>query len=207
MVKIDALPNVPRWAVLAAHTVPLVTLPSALWRIAQVAGLPVADQVGRNGREAVVAISLTATTEGLALLTLGLVRPWGEVAPRWPPLIGGRRVHTLAVVVPAMLGAAALCATAGWFACTQAAGLIEDVTQTPALPADGVGAPPRGHDARVLPAQGERVVKPLGGTHPPHHPPSREACAVSHQVRMPESHVHQTCPVFGISGRSSSHST
>ncbi|CAM5270663.1 hypothetical protein SALBM217S_08696 [Streptomyces griseoloalbus] len=132
MVKIDALPNVPRWAVLAAHTVPLVTLPSGLWRIAQVAGLPVADQVGRNGREAVVAISLTLMTEGLALLTLGLVRPWGEVAPRWLPFIGGRRMHTFAVVVPAMLGAAALCATAGWFACTQAAGLIEHVTQTPA---------------------------------------------------------------------------
>ncbi|EMF24625.1 GntR family transcriptional regulator [Streptomyces gancidicus BKS 13-15] len=103
-----------------------------LWRIAQVAGLPVADQVGRNGREAVVAISLTLMTEGLALLTLGLVRPWGEVAPRWLPFIGGRRMHTFAVVVPAMLGAAALCATAGWFACTQAAGLIEHVTQTPA---------------------------------------------------------------------------
>ncbi|WP_030870129.1 hypothetical protein [Streptomyces sp. NRRL S-37] len=132
MVKIDALPDVPRWAVLAAHTVPLVTLPSGLWRIAQVAGLPVADQLGRNGREAVVAILLTLITEGLALLTLGLVRPWGEVAPRWLPLIGGRRVHTLAVVVPAILGAAALCAIVGWFACTQAVGLIDRVAQTPA---------------------------------------------------------------------------
>jgi hypothetical protein len=132
MVKIDALPSAPRWAVLAAHTVPLVTLPSGLWRIAQVAGLPVAEQLGRNGREAVVAISLTLITEGFALLTLGLVRPWGEVAPRWLPLIGGRRVHTLAAVVPAMLGAAVLCTIAGWFACTQAAGLIERVTQTPA---------------------------------------------------------------------------
>ncbi|MFI1368829.1 hypothetical protein [Streptomyces griseochromogenes] len=44
MFKIDALPDVPRWAVLAAHTVPLVTVPSGLWRIAQVAGLPVAAQ-------------------------------------------------------------------------------------------------------------------------------------------------------------------
>lgn len=132
MVKIDALPDVPRWAVLAAHTVPLVTLPSGLWRIAQVAGLPVAEQSGRNGREAVVALLLTAITEGLAMLTLGLVRPWGEVAPRWMPLIGGRRVPTLAAVVPAMLGAVVLCTIAGWFACTQATGLIGRVTQTPA---------------------------------------------------------------------------
>ncbi|MEU5540227.1 hypothetical protein [Streptomyces sp. NPDC020362] len=122
MLKIDALPGVPPWAVLAAHTVPLVTLPSGLWRIAQVAGLPVAEQLGRNGREVVVAVPLTLTTEGLALLTLGLVRPWGEVAPRWLPLIGGRRVHPLAAVVPALFGAVVLCATGGWFTCTRAQG-------------------------------------------------------------------------------------
>lgn len=132
ILKIDALPDVPRWAVLAAHAVPLVTLPSGLWRIAQVAGLPVAEQLGRDGREVVVAVSLTLITEGLALLTLGLVRPWGEVAPCWLPLIGGRRVHPLAAVVPALLGAAVLCAIGGWFTCTQAAGLIRRVTQTSA---------------------------------------------------------------------------
>ncbi|WP_239070417.1 MULTISPECIES: hypothetical protein [unclassified Streptomyces] len=132
MLKIDALPQVPRWAVLAAHAVPLVTLPSGLWRIAQVAGLPVAEQSGRNGREVVLAVSLTVISEGLALLALGLVRPWGEIAPRWLPLIGARRVRTLAAVVPALLGAAALCTIGGWFACSQAAGLIARVTQTPA---------------------------------------------------------------------------
>ncbi|EST36475.1 hypothetical protein [Streptomyces roseochromogenus] len=131
MLKIDTLPNVPRWAALGAHIVPLVTLPSGLWRIAQVAGLPVAEQFGRNGREVVVAVLLTLITEGLALLTLGLVRPWGEIAPRWLPLIGGRRVHTLAAVIPALLGVAALCTIGGWFTCSQAAGLIERVTQTP----------------------------------------------------------------------------
>ncbi|MEV8568287.1 hypothetical protein AB0436_22375 [Streptomyces sp. NPDC051322] len=131
MLTINALPDVPRWAALAAHTVPLVTLPSGLWRIAQVAGLPVAEQLGRNSREVAVAVSLTLITEGLALLTLGLVRPWGEVAPRWLPLIGGRRVQRLAAVIPALLGATVLCTIGGWFACTQAAGLIGRVTQTP----------------------------------------------------------------------------
>jgi hypothetical protein len=130
MLKIDALPDVPRWAVFAAHAVPLVTLPSGLWRIAQVAGLPVAEQSGRNGREVVVAVSLTLMTEGLALLTLGLVRPWGEVAPRRLPIVGGRRVRTLAAVIPALLGAAVLCTLTGWFTCTQAAGLMGRVTQT-----------------------------------------------------------------------------
>ncbi|MFB7504914.1 hypothetical protein [Streptomyces broussonetiae] len=132
MQKINASPDVPRWAVLAAHSVPLVTLPSGLWRIAQVTGLPVAAQLGRDGREVVVAVTLTLMTEGLALLTLGLVRPWGEMAPRWLPFIGGRRVHTLAAVVPALLGAAVLGTLGTWFACTQAAGLIGRVAQTSA---------------------------------------------------------------------------
>ncbi|MER0447233.1 hypothetical protein ABR738_22230 [Streptomyces sp. Edi4] len=132
MLKIDALPDVPRWAVVAAHAVPLVTLPSGLWRIAQIAGLPVAEQSGRDGREVVLAVSLAVISEALALLTLGLVRPWGEVAPRRLPLIGGRPVRTLAAVVPTLLGSAVLCALAGWFAVTQVPDLIDRVTRTPA---------------------------------------------------------------------------
>ncbi|MCN9243372.1 hypothetical protein NGF19_21735 [Streptomyces sp. RY43-2] len=130
MTKSDTLLDAPRWAVLAAHAVPLATLPSGLWRLAQVAGLPVAEQSGRNAREVVVAVTLTLMTEGLALLTLGLVRPWGEVAPRWLPFIGGRRVRTLAAVIPALLGATTLCATVAWFTCTQAPALMERVTRT-----------------------------------------------------------------------------
>jgi len=45
---------------------------------------------------------------GLALLTLGLVRPWGEVVPRWVPWLGGRLVRPLAAVIPAATGALAL---------------------------------------------------------------------------------------------------
>ncbi|MFD3873080.1 hypothetical protein [Streptomyces sp. NPDC058623] len=49
MPKRNALPDVPRWAVLTAYAVPLVTLPSGLWRIALVAGLPVASDPVRTG--------------------------------------------------------------------------------------------------------------------------------------------------------------
>ena len=45
---------------------------------------------------------------GLASLTLGLVRPWGETVPRWIPWIGGRTVRPLAAVIPAATGALAL---------------------------------------------------------------------------------------------------
>jgi len=45
---------------------------------------------------------------GLALLTLGLVQRWGEVVPRWIPLVGGKPVPPLAAVIPAGTGAVAL---------------------------------------------------------------------------------------------------
>ncbi|MGK5729766.1 hypothetical protein [Streptomyces sp. URMC 124] len=118
MLKMNALPTVPRWAVLAAHAVPLVTLPSGLWRIALVAGLPVAPPDGdMSVWGAVYVLSLTVVSEALALLTLGLVRSWGDVVPRWIPLLGGRTVRPLAAVVPALLGATALTGLAVWFFC------------------------------------------------------------------------------------------
>ncbi|MEU5955016.1 hypothetical protein [Streptomyces sp. NPDC047525] len=128
VLKTNALPDVPRWAVIAAHAVPLATLPSGLWRIALVAGLPVADEPVRGWAEVLYVLGLSVVSEGLALLTLGLVRGWGEVVPGWVPLLGGRRVRPLAAVVPALLGAAGLFAIMGWFAYAQYAGLGPGVT-------------------------------------------------------------------------------
>ncbi len=51
---------------------------------------------------------LTLLLVTLALLTLGLVRPWGEVLPKRIPFIGGKRVPPLAAVIPAGTGALAL---------------------------------------------------------------------------------------------------
>ncbi|MGA4842230.1 hypothetical protein [Streptomyces sp. G45] len=107
MMRVNALPDVPRWAALAAHAVPWTVLPSSLWRIALVLRLPVSDYAPGLG-ESLYIVLLSVVSEGLALLTLGLVRGWGEVVPRWIPLIGGRRVRPLAAVVPAALGAVAL---------------------------------------------------------------------------------------------------
>jgi hypothetical protein len=36
-----------------------------------------------------------------AALTVGLVRPWGEIVPRWVPVVGGRRVPPAVATVPA----------------------------------------------------------------------------------------------------------
>lgn len=98
----------PAWRRLA-HALALITLPSGLWRIALVAGLPVASTaVILPFSERVQIVSLSLVAEVLALLSLGLVQRWGEVLPHWLPLIGGRPIHRLAATVPAALGAVAL---------------------------------------------------------------------------------------------------
>ncbi|MGW2858901.1 hypothetical protein [Streptomyces sp. NPDC001205] len=114
---IAAVAEPPRWAVRAAHLTTLVVLPSGLWRIAMVLGYPAgytaAGFVSFDTPWAKVwMLTLSVLSELVALLTVGLVRPWGEVVPRWIPLVGGHRVRPMAVVVPAALGALAL--TAIW---------------------------------------------------------------------------------------------
>ncbi|MFH9350492.1 hypothetical protein [Kitasatospora sp. NPDC017646] len=114
-----AAPNVspaPRWAQLAAKAAALSTVPSGVWRIVFGFGVPLgftgataaAYEAHQPGWGTVYCVALSALTEALAFLTLGLVRPWGLVAPRWIPLIGGRRVQPLAAIVPALLGSAIL---------------------------------------------------------------------------------------------------
>ncbi|MBO0918496.1 hypothetical protein [Streptomyces laculatispora] len=108
----DSLP--PRWAVRAAHLVPLLTLPSGIWRLLLAAGHRGGyteagyQAMGISGWGVAYVVGLSVAGEALALLTLGLVRPWGEVVPHWIPLLGGRRVRVPAAVIPAALGAVAL---------------------------------------------------------------------------------------------------
>ncbi|MET8542852.1 hypothetical protein ABZW03_19680 [Kitasatospora sp. NPDC004799] len=110
-------PGVPRWAVRAGYAIALVVLPSCLWRIGGfVLGLPLfehgptppAEDGGLFGGDRAYVIALSVVSEALALLCFGLVARWGEVWPRWVPVLGGRPVPVLAAVVPAALGSAAL---------------------------------------------------------------------------------------------------
>jgi hypothetical protein len=108
------LPDAPRWTVVAAHVVPLTTLPSGLWRLALGLGIPVgfsgelAELYRAPGWITLYVIVLSLVAEGFALLTLGLVEPWGERIPTWVPRLGGRRIPPAAVAVPAALGALAV---------------------------------------------------------------------------------------------------
>jgi hypothetical protein len=98
---------VSRWIKAAAYAVPLCVLPSALWRLwALAAGLPPGcrRQV-MKAWEPYYITGLSVVSFGAALLTIGLVRPWGEVVPRWIPLVGGRTVPVRAAVAAAGTGA------------------------------------------------------------------------------------------------------
>lgn len=110
---VNSMAAPPRWAVRAAHLTTLVVVPSGLWRIVLVLGYPAGyTDEGFGSFETfgskVWMLTLSVLCELVAFLTIGLVRPWGEVVPRWIPLIGGRRVRPMAAVGPAFLGAAVL---------------------------------------------------------------------------------------------------
>ncbi|MFJ4092487.1 hypothetical protein ACIPYS_12975 [Kitasatospora sp. NPDC089913] len=114
--RADRPDGTPRWAELAARATVWTTVPSGLWRLALGVGVP----VGFSGELAAVfqnntpgwgtayLVALSGLAEFVAFLTLGLVRPWGEVVPSWIPLIGGRTVRPLAAIVPAAIGSTVL---------------------------------------------------------------------------------------------------
>ena len=68
-------------------------------------------------------IVLSVVSELLAFTAVGLVSTWGEVVPRWIPALHGHRVPTLAAVVPAALGAAALTLLWTWVAVSNSLGM------------------------------------------------------------------------------------
>ncbi|MDX6261316.1 MAG: hypothetical protein QOH84_3004 [Kribbellaceae bacterium] len=108
---------VPRWAYRLAHIIPLLTLPSGLWRLGLVSGSSM-GMLDDNGRPAhvetvgqgIYIVCLTLFAEAVALTAFGMVKRWGEVVPHWIPLLGGRRVAPYAAIIPATLGALSLIA-------------------------------------------------------------------------------------------------
>ncbi|HEX5204925.1 MAG TPA: hypothetical protein VFW27_33825 [Actinoplanes sp.] len=111
---------VPRQAVILAHLVPLTVLPAGVWRSIMGFGFGLgfsADALRAShipGWGSAWVFFLTIASEALALLTLGLVRPWGEVVPAWVPWLRGRPIPPAAVVVPAAVGGILLIAIWGF---------------------------------------------------------------------------------------------
>ncbi|MET9554448.1 hypothetical protein [Streptomyces sp. NPDC006645] len=87
---------------LAAYAVPFTVLPAGVRRIRA------AFDEGLGPVERAYLIFLTVLSEVLAFTALGLVARWGEVFPQWIPFLRGRRIPTVAAVVPAAVGATIL---------------------------------------------------------------------------------------------------
>lgn len=130
------VPGVPRWAARAALAVPLVVLPSSLWRIA--AGTfhaPITRGVSDPGAMPsnipgvpleVYVLLLSLASELFAFTAFGMVARWGEVVPSWLPGFGGRRVPRLAAAIPAAIGASILTALWTWLGITMSLDLRID---------------------------------------------------------------------------------
>jgi hypothetical protein len=107
----------PRWVRWVTHAAVLPPLPSGLWRLAMAVGIPVgfSDAQLRRGHipgwGSLYLIGLSVFAEACALLTLGFIRPWGVVFPRWLPIVGGRRVPPAVAIAPAGLAATFLTLT------------------------------------------------------------------------------------------------
>lgn len=94
-----------RWATYSAVAVPVIY---ALTRWAWALGIPlgISEEFLRQGEEIglwYAGAALATVAVAGALVTLGLIQPWGEVVPRWIPLLGGRRVPPALAIVPAGL--------------------------------------------------------------------------------------------------------
>ncbi|MFI7212056.1 hypothetical protein ACIBP4_14570 [Micromonospora maritima] len=105
-----------RWGRWAAWTAAVIPTLYALTRFAWAAGVPLGisrdflDEMHRTGLVWAGA-GLGACAVVGAVLTLGLVRPWGERFPGWMVGLAGRRVPVALALVPATL--VALSVTAG----------------------------------------------------------------------------------------------
>lgn len=104
----------PRWAVVAAWTAVVTALPTVLWRalvgLGVDLGTPSSWRASQDipGSGTAYVLTLSALELLAALLTLRLVRPGGDVVPRWSPIRAGRRLPTALVSLIALAGALAL---------------------------------------------------------------------------------------------------
>lgn len=110
----DAGCAAPRWARRLAHAIPLLVLPSGLWRLAVAFGFSMGqldadgDRWVSHGWSSVYVAVISLLSEAVALTAFGLVQPLGEEIPRWVPRLGGRAVRPKAVITAAALGSVAL---------------------------------------------------------------------------------------------------
>ena len=126
------VPGVPAWARRVAVVVPLLVLPSSIWRITVgtfhaplVDALPpdISGNLPSWLPLEVYVVLLSIASEIVAFSAVGLVASWGERFPRWTLFLRGRTVPVWFAVVPAAVGAAVLTSVCTWVAVMAALGL------------------------------------------------------------------------------------
>jgi hypothetical protein len=99
----------PAWTTRMTYAAAALALPYPAVRIAWALGIPLGVPGGYlQGEEPLVRVGIAALgglAVGGAILTIGLVRPWGEFFPRWIPVLRGRRVPIWFAVVPGLWAA------------------------------------------------------------------------------------------------------
>jgi hypothetical protein len=100
-----------RWGFWATIVAVLCPMPYALlrltWLLPNPVGFDAAELDADPGIKLFgVGLGVVALTSGL--VTLGLIRPWGEVWPRWMPVLAGRPVPIRAAVIPGAIAATLL---------------------------------------------------------------------------------------------------
>lgn len=95
-----------RWGVTATWVAVLCPMPYVLSRLTWFTPWPLlADGADEDPALRLTGILLGLVAECCAWLTLGLIRPRGEVFPGWVPFVGGRKVPVMAAVIPGLSGA------------------------------------------------------------------------------------------------------
>jgi hypothetical protein len=95
-----------RWGKRATAVAVIIPLLYALTRYAWAVGIPlgITEEFLREGQATGLwwaGAALATLAVGGAILTLGLVRPWGETFPRWIPFVARKRVHLWLPVIVA----------------------------------------------------------------------------------------------------------
>ena len=107
----EPVPGVGPWIRRAALAIPLVVLPSCVWRI-----FTVWFVTGDEARGAVppwlpmgwYVLTISMISELAAFASVGLIARWGEVWPRWMLGLAHRRIPIAVPVVPALFAGAGL---------------------------------------------------------------------------------------------------